>query len=662
MKEKKENNIFFSTNDSGDFFVPLEKNTEWVEDSIFFEKKQGRHDPSLQSKKFIYNSFSKKRVNILVNFIILAFFVLLGRIMYLQIIRGESYLARSEGNRERIIPISAERGLILDRNGLSLTKNIPNFALTVTPQDLPLNIEEREKMIKKLSTLIGKDAVEVKNLIDEYGSYSYQSISIQENLDYDTALAIYIASADLPGINIERGSKRLYSDLKNGTILETKSLSHVLGYIGKLDLGEYEDLSSDGYLPSDYIGKSGVEKSYESQLRGFFGHTKVEVNSLGKSQKVLSEDPPIPGNHVKLNIDTQIQKNLERIMKESMAKNSKSRAAAVAMNPNNGEVLALISLPSFDSNDFSGGISYDKYQEYINNKDNPLFFRAIAGTYPSGSTIKPALAASALEEGIITPETSFNSVGGLQVGPWFFPDWQAGGHGITNVRKSLAQSVNTFYYYIGGGYQDFVGLGVDKIREYLWKFGFDKKLGIDVPGEASGFLPSRDWKEETKGERWYVGDTYNLSIGQGDILVTPLQIASMTASVANGGRLYRPSVVKSFINSQTGEERFKGVEIFNDQIVKKENIEVVREGMRDCVVYGSCRRLSLLPFTSAGKTGTAQWSSNKDDHAWFTSFAPYENPEIVVTVLIEEGVGGSEISAPIAYEFYRWWGEYKKQI
>ena len=295
----------------------------------------------------------------------------------------------------------------------------------------------------------------------------------------------------------------------------------------------------------------------------------------------------------------------------------------------------------------------------LKTENRPLFNRAIAGTYPSGSTIKPLIAAIALHEGIITPNTSILSTGGIQVGPWFFPDWKAGGHGRTNVRYSLAWSVNTFYYYIGGGYNDFVGLGIDKMRDYFLRFGLGSRLGIDIPGEAAGFIPSREWKEKTLGEQWYIGDTYNTSIGQGYLLVTPLQIAALTGAIANGGTVYAPRLVKSIINPVTKEEAPPTSRIVAKDIIEPEWFRVVADGMRECVEYGSCRRLSYLPFAAAGKTGTAQWHSEKDNHAWFTSFAPYEDPEITVTILVEEGGEGADIAVPIADAFYRWWWQYR---
>ncbi|MCK4554296.1 penicillin-binding protein 2, partial [Candidatus Parcubacteria bacterium] len=279
----------------------------------------------------------------------------------------------------------------------------------------------------------------------------------------------------------------------------------------------------------------------------------------------------------------------------------------------------------------------------------------ISGEYPSGSTIKPVIAAAALEEGIISEHTSFTSVGGIKVGQWFFPDWRAGGHGITDVRRAIAESINTFFYYIGGGHQDFKGLGIDRIYKYGELFGLNAQLGIDLAGEVSGFLPTKKWKEETKGERWYIGDTYHLSIGQGDILVTPLQVANYTSVFANGGALYRPHLVKQILSG--GDKVFKEVEpvIIRDNFIGDYNIEIVRQGMRRTVTAGSARSLQSVPVAVAGKTGTAQWSSKKNHHAWFTGFAPYDNPEVVITILVEEGGEGSDVAVPIAKEFLEWY-------
>jgi penicillin-binding protein 2 len=267
------------------------------------------------------------------------------------------------------------------------------------------------------------------------------------------------------------------------------------------------------------------------------------------------------------------------------------------------------------------------------------------------------VAAAALQEKIITRYTSVQSVGGIWIDKWFFPDWTAGGHGSTNVTKAIAWSVNTFFYYVGGGYKEFKGLGVEKLKEYFQKFGLGQKTGIDIYGEQPGFVPSPEWKEQEKNEMWYIGDTYNLSIGQGDLLVTPLQVANWTATIVNGGHVYVPHLLKSIIDpvKKTRDEILP--KITNENFISPENLAIVKQGMGECVNYGSCRSLLSLPFTTGGKSGTAQWNSTKENHGWFTAFAPYNNPQIVVTVIVEEGEGGTLSAAPVVKEFLAWWGK-----
>jgi penicillin-binding protein 2 len=322
------------------------------------------------------------------------------------------------------------------------------------------------------------------------------------------------------------------------------------------------------------------------------------------------------------------------------------RGSAIVMDVRDGSVLALAALPAYDNNVFAGKVSSTAYQLLLENPDRPLFPRAWAGQFPSGSTIKPLIVTAALAEGVVTARTTVTSIGGIHVGPWFFPDWKVGGHGTVNARSAIAWSVNTFFYYVGGGYGGFIGLGVDRLTKWMRAFGLGAETGIDLPGEATGHVPSQEWKQETKNERWYIGDTYNLSIGQGDLLVTPLQMARMTAAVANGGTLVRPHVVMS---SSTAELPRLDVDA--------SALATVRQGMRETVIYGSGRALSVLPVPSAGKTGTAQWNSDKPNHAWYIGFAPFESPEIVVTVLLEEGGEGSSYAVPVAGEILRAWWE-----
>ncbi len=644
-------------------FFKKKYSTNWVEESFSFDQPVGKQLATPQSKFFVGSSFSMKKAIIVGAVFLCGCFLLLSRVFTIQIVSGSAYRKDAEQNRERVLPIPSERGLVYDRNGIQLTTNIPNFALALVPQDLPRQQAEREEVIQKLSKITNQTPEDIREIIEQYKSYRFESIVIEDDIDYETALRIIVEAADLPGISIQRGSKRLYAPTSSVAIAYKPeeagpAFAHLLGYVGKLSPSELETYYAKGYLPSDTIGKTGVERTYEADMRGTFGKKRVEVNAFGQEQSVLSEDPPVPGEHLILSIDANMQLALYDILQRTLTAANKTRASAIVLDPRNGEVLAMVNIPSFDNNDFSGGIDTATYKGYIENPDQPLFPRAWAGTYPSGSTLKPAIAAAALNEKVITETTSFLSNGGLRVGVWFFPDWQAGGHGITNVRKSLAWSVNTFYYYIGGGYNNFVGLGVEKIAEYLRTFGFGSKIGIDLPGEADGFIPSKQWKLDTKHEPWYIGDTYNVSIGQGDILVTPLQIANMTATIANGGTEYRPHVVKALENAVTKEEREFAPEIVATGAAAPEYLSIIRLGMRDCVIFGSCRRLATLPVNVAGKTGTAQWNSNKANHAWFTSFAPYDHPQIVLTVLVEEGGEGSAIAAPIANDFYRWWWSY----
>ena len=336
-------------------------------------------------------------------------------------------------------------------------------------------------------------------------------------------------------------------------------------------------------------------------------------------------------------------------MTQYLKESGKEKAAALVLDPSSGEVLAMVSFPSFNNNEFSGGISNANYSALISNPNQPLFNRVISGNYPSGSTVKPIIAAAALNEELITPRTRINSTGGIQINQWFFPDWRAGGHGSTDLRRSLAWSVNTYYYYIGGGYENFKGLGVERISEYMKEFQLGAPLGIDLPAESGGFIPTREWKEAFTGEKWYIGDTYHLAIGQGDLLVTPLQVATWTSFFANNGTIYRPTLVHSI--SDTQENTQERIEIhpfiLNKNFIMDQHVQAVRQGLIDAVTLGSAQRMLSLPVTSAGKTGTAQWHSTRDEHSWFTAFAPTDTPQIVVTTLVEEGGEGGDLALSI---------------
>jgi len=626
-----------------------DKDKDWLEESILNSviNKEGNR------KEFLGISIDSQKLKWLLIFLLIGFLILFLKTAYLQIVRGDYYRGIAEGNRIRIQTIKADRGLIFDRNKIPLVENIPNFSFSLIPGDLPRKKSSREDIINKIAEITGELPEKINEIVKSYPYLYYQPVPIKENISYEEAILLKIASADLPGIILEIEARREYLNKINEKNI-VLSLSHILGYLGRISKKELEK-NKDEYGPNDFLGKSGIELSWESVLRGKNGKKQIEVDALGKEKRVISEEEPIAGKNLILSLDLKLQEKIENILNTYLKRFGKKRGSVIALNPNNGEILALVSLPAFDNNIFTKGITEEEYQNLINNPNRPLFNRSINGEYPSGSTIKPIIAAAALEEGIINQNTTFLSTGGLWYDKWFFPDWAKGGHGLTNVTRAIAQSINTFFYIIGGGYNDFIGLGVNKIAHYMDLFGLGKKLGIDLPNESSGLIPTPEWKEKIKNEQWYIGDTYHLSIGQGDILVTPLQIASVTAFFANKGILFKPHLVKEIIDPETNKTIEIKPEIIHSNFISPQNIEIVKQGLRQTVTAGSAKILQEVIVKVAGKTGTAEWGKGRSPHAWFTGFAPYENPEIVITVLVEEGGEGSTISVPIAKEILNWY-------
>ena len=613
----------------------------WTEESYMAADK---------GKETLGRTFSFSKIPFIIYFLLFFVSIIVARAAWLQVIKGDYYYSIAEGNRIRVERVEAKRGIIYDRNMRPLSRNIANFMLYFIPSDLPRDDDELNKLILEVSKISGTKEEEIKKILAsvKIGTMeSYQPLFIIDNIEYEKAMLLYLKSDEWPGAILTNKSRREYD-------LFSSSLSHILGYTGKINPEELKNFGQE-YLQIDYIGKMGIEYFWEPDLKGINGKKQIEVDALGKEKNIINEQSAEDGHNLVLSIDIELQKKLEEVMLEKLERLNLGRGAAIVINPNNGEVLALVSLPAYNNNAFARGITTEAYSELINTPDQPLFIRSVSGEYPSGSTIKPVISAAALEEGIINENTTFLSVGGIKIGQWFFPDWKAGGHGRTAVRKAIAESVNTFFYYIGGGYNDFVGLGVGRIVKYGKLFGLGAQTGIDLAGEADGFLPTKKWKEEVKGERWYIGDTYHLAIGQGDIIVTPLQVAMFTSVFANGGDLYRPHIVKEILSSEDKLIREVETDPIRSDFISDYNIEIVRQGMRQAVTYGSARSLSDLPVSAAGKTGTAQWSSKRDPHAWFTGFAPYDNPEIVITVLIEEGGEGSAVATPIAKEVLRWY-------
>jgi penicillin-binding protein 2 len=630
--------------------------SDWSEDTYISEAGQ---------KEKMKNGFEVKRLFFLKFFLIFFMSLLLAKTAWLQIVNGEYYYSKAEGNRVRVERIEPKRGVIYDREMRPLVRNEANFILYVVPVDLP-EIEELELILERICRLvpdIDKQRIKEKiAVVDKYSLEAYLPIFISDNIDYDSAMVLYLEASNWPGIILTNKTNRDYLrytfvDSKNSEAFN--SLSHIIGYTGKINNEELTKFG-DEYLAIDYIGKMGIEYFWENELKGVNGKKEIEVDALGKEKKIISETEAQDGHNLLLSLDIHQQTKLEEIMLEALVELNLSRAIGIVMDPNNGEILAMVSLPAFDNNKFAQGIKSQEYNELISQVDRPLFNRAISGEYPSGSTFKPIVAAAALEERVVSENTIFLSVGGISIGQWYFPDWKAGGHGRVNVRSAIANSVNTYFYYVGGGYDDFIGLGVDRIVKYAELFGLGSQTGIDLAGERSGFVPTKAWKEEVKNERWYIGDTYHISIGQGDLLVTPLQVAAFTSVFANGGKLYRPHFVKLILSGNDVPLSQTEIVPIREDFIDSYNIMVVRKGMKDTIDYGSASSMQTVGVEIAGKTGTAQWSSKKENHAWFTGFAPFDNPELVITILIEEGGEGSSVAVPVAREYLDWYfNEYK---
>ena len=658
-------------NDSSDFIflgnesIGLKKgvgqwrNDRWVEDSFINSTDE---ELAKTDKNYLGLSISAQKMIGLLLFMLIILALLLSRAFFLQVFQGESYLAVAEKNRIRIFHLQSPRGIVYDINGVPLVKNIPSFAVFITPYDINFDETRKEETLLWLKKGLDASEIEYQESLEKVLSIKvtskeyFEPVIVADQLDYSEAMALRIESAYYPGISVEVVPERNYLLRHANQIVS--SMSHVLGYGGKISPKEYLTLEEQGYLLSDTVGKTGVEKVYEQMLRGQYGKEQVEVDSSGKAVKIIAREEMVKGDNLYLSIDIKMQAKLEEILEKYLGKLNKSKASAIVMNPQTGKIYSLISLPAFNNNLFTRGISSDDYNRLITDGNQPLFNRVISGEYPSGSTFKPVVGTAALEHNVIKEYSSFLSSGGIRISSWFFPDWKSGGHGITDVRKAISESVNTFFYIIGGGYGDIEGLGASRIKEYAEMFGLGALTGIDLPNEKAGFLPSPEWKEQVKDERWYIGDTYHFAIGQGDVLVTPLQVANFTAVFANKGKLYSPTVIDRYYDQEKGEEVIVKPKLINQSFVDQKNLQIIRQGMKQAATSGSARILNSLPVSSGAKTGTAQWGTDKTPHSWFTSFAPYNDAELVVTILVEEGGEGSVVAAPIAYEFMHWYFRY----
>ncbi len=624
--------------------------------------------------EYMGRAASSRRIAIAFLAMVAGAVMLSGRAFDIQVVRRQAFVSAAEQNRIREEILVPVRGAIVDRNHVPLVRNVPGYAIGLVPIDLDVRSANTE--LRTLATTIGVPEDELRSTLARYPSYLAEPVVVRDGLTYDAAAQRFVASAS-PAVRLLVRERRDYRG-PDGRDLE--SLSHPLGFVGRVDADAYRSLAPLRYRPSDLVGKTGIESSYEALLRGRPGIRRVTVDARGRVVATSAFEPPVAGTPVTVTIDRSLQAVAERALRAQLRATGNRRGVAIAIDPVQGDILALVSLPAFSSSALVEGMSPDDYRALVEHPDHPLFPRAIAGTYPSGSTIKPMIATAALSAGIVTGRTRMHSTGGIAIEGSFFPDWREGGHGWVDVREAIAQSVNTYFYLIGGGKPRAAppsmsgpaqeqALGPDGIERGLRAFGFGRPTGIDIAGEAAGLIPTPAWKQATRGEPWYIGDTYHLAIGQGDLLITPLQLAVATAAFTNGGHLVRPHLIKNFSPSP-GEGEREGAGDPRSPIpnITPEAIQIVRQGMRMAVTSGSAQGLASLPFYVAGKTGTAQTTPNRRPHAWFTGFAEYSRPSgttrpsslvprpsIVVTVLVEEGGEGSRVAVPVAREIFSAW-------
>ncbi len=562
--------------------------------------------------------------------------VFLGRLVYLQGFKGAAWRNLAEGNRIRLEIVNAQRGLIVDRNNQPLIRNSSTFQVVAIPADMPRDETLRQQLLNDLLASVPAQYIDQDKLKD-LSSQVYLPVTVAQNVPHDLALKLMVTARNYRGIRVEPSNARDY--------LAGPALAHLLGYVGKISPDQYAVLKDRGYQLNDDIGQAGLEVAYEDVLRGQPGKKQVEVDAFGKERKIYAWQDPVPGAKLVLTIDEALQKTAYESLQQAAGPNKRA-GSVVAINPQTGEILALVSYPSYDPNVFTISRDNKEITSLLQDKNKPLFNRVLGGEYPPGSTIKPFLAAAGLAEGVITDRTTVLSTGGLRLGDQYFADWKAGGHGLVDVYKAIAESVNTFFYLLGGGADDNSGLGISRIDNYLEKFGFGRLTGLNLPGERVGFIPTPLWKLDRLKERWYKGDTYNISIGQGDLLVTPLQLAVNYAGLVTDGRVKQPYLIKE-MSWPSGANQTTEVKEINNFNIDPSILKIVQQGMRLTVTDGSARYMNSLPVKAAGKTGTAQTGSKTPTHAWFMGYAPYDNPTLLIVSMVEYGGEGSTTAVPI---------------
>lgn len=580
-----------------------------------------------------------RRTIFVAGFLVVAVFSVLGARLYsLQIGEAERWSSLSENNRIRLQRTPPTRGLILDAGGDPLVDNRPAYDVVVVPEDT----DNLEATLKRASTLLDLPPARIETLKKAARSRpAYEGLTVYRDVDWETVVALETRQLELPGVSLEVGPLRTYpfGDFA----------SHLLGYVGEVSGSDLE--GDDSYRMGDLIGKFGAERAWETYLRGVAGGQQIEVNSLGRRLRVLSRAAETRGNSLVLTIDRRLQQFAEQLLEGK-------EGAIVALRPNTGEVLAMASRPSFDPNPFARGIRQSEWNALTSGQYDPLSNRALQGQYPPGSIFKIITAAAALEEGVVTPFSRLYCGGSYRFGKRSYRCWKRGGHGSVNLHDALVHSCDVYFYQVGKQ------LGVDTIAEYSHRFGLGRPTGIALTNEKPGLIPTSEWKKRRYDEPWYAGETLSVAIGQGYVLTTPLQMANVAAMVANGGKNYRPQYVGR-VEAPGGEvvEQLEP-DLVGDAGLRRSTLHQIREALRDVVNTrrGTGKRSKLPNIDVGGKTGTAQvfkmgrkavktehMARHLRDHAWFVAFAPVDDPEIAISVVVEHaGKGGGAAAAPLA--------------
>ncbi len=659
----------------------------------------------------------KLRLVIFRGLVVLAFVFLALQTWHLQVTQGEEYRLLADQNRFRAVTLDAPRGVMYDRNGVQLVRNRPTFNVTIIPAFLPDDETARARLFARLSELLampittvrgpgdamalrepgpfqsrrggspwerqagdglgGRGAPTPKGIRDMVDAVSllapYQSITLKKDVDPAAVALLEEESLHLPGVLVETVPVRDY--------LTGDLTAQILGYTGPIPESLVEEFKAKGYDPNDQVGLTGLELEYEDLLHGVKGMENIEIDVSGRKVRTIGD--PVParaGHNLKLTLDRDLQQAVTEALARGMRSTPQQAGVAIVMDPRNGQILAMVSLPTYDNNLFAGGISVGDYIALSRDKRRPLVDHAIAGLYPPGSAYKIIPATGALQDGVVTPDTIIVDPGVLWLPNKYFPDdpklaqpfycWYREGHGRVNFIRGLAESCDVYFYMIAGGYEPsgFQGLGLERLVYYSELSGLGSPTGIDLPGELAGLVPTAKWKRLNYAEMWVTGDTYNMGIGQGFILVTPLQMLNATAAIANGGLLYRPYLVQEVLDADGNVIERRQPEVIRDlrNTIDPQNLAEVQLGLETVIASGTGKELNVPGVQVAAKTGTAEFCDSypscldrdgrvRTSHAWFTAYAPARNPEIAVVVFVYGGGEGSKVALPIAGDILRYY-------